>query len=134
MNNIERDNKDINIFMGWYIEVETSDDYPNQEWHTTKNRHHENMWDSGKCVRLDEPNVEENRISTDNDLWKTLCREGSPRGGNYSTSWDSLMPVIRTIKDKCSTYIDLPLHTDIEIVFDEVVKFTKKYNTHDKGI
>lgn len=28
---------------------------------------------------------------------------------------------------------DTPPH-NIEIVFDEVVKFTKKYNTHDKGI
>lgn len=90
-------NKLIAVFMGWYIEVKITEDYPNLEVHTSRQKDSKN-WDSSRTVFLNEPNVEESRLKTDNDLWDNLCNNSYGRAGQYNKLWDKIMPVVEKIE------------------------------------
>lgn len=90
-------NKLIAEFMGWYIEVKVTRDYPHLEVHTSRQKNSKN-WSSSRTVFLNELNIEESRLQTDTDLWQDLCNNSYGRAGMYNELWDRLMPVIEKIE------------------------------------
>ena len=142
---IQLKNKLIAQFMGWYIDIDLSEKYPTQEWHTTRNKN--GGWGCSRCVHIDKEDVEEKRKEIDSYLWDSLCNNVYGRGGQYNKDWNKLMLVINEIKKiskkpsvellswsrNNNTIFDLKLtEASITQTYERILKFIKFYNQQTK--
>jgi len=121
----EADNWMISEFMGWCIESRVDKEYTDQEWHTVKNKFDEALWDSAEVLNLDVPFAPSRREDLIAKLTKNFVSFYG-KGGNYSTNWVNLMPVVAKIT-KDEKYIGLGLR---EAIMD-VVPYGNLIDTHE---